>query len=160
MSAQLQANRQTPAQWALIGLGILAAGLFLAVPLVFIFIQAFQKGIAPVLENLVHPESDSCRCAHGLHCAHHGDGQHDLRRDARLGCHAVLVSRENGAPLVHRHPVCGFSGGGRSYLSALVRCEWSFGALARCGTGPDPLCLAGYGARHEFLSPVLSWPAN
>ena len=56
MSAQLQANRQTPAQWALIGLGILAAGLFLAVPLVFIFIQAFQKGIAPVLENLVHPE--------------------------------------------------------------------------------------------------------
>ena len=56
MSAQLQANRQTPAQWALIGLGILAAGLFLAVPLVFIFIQAFQMGIAPVLENLVHPE--------------------------------------------------------------------------------------------------------
>ena len=39
-----------------IGLGILAAGLFLAVPLVFIFIQAFQMGIAPVLENLVHPE--------------------------------------------------------------------------------------------------------
>ena len=29
MSVQLQANRQTPAQWALIGLGILAAGLFL-----------------------------------------------------------------------------------------------------------------------------------
>lgn len=56
MSVQLQANRQTPAQWALIGLGILAAGLFLAVPLAFIFIQAFQKGIAPVLENLVHPE--------------------------------------------------------------------------------------------------------
>lgn len=38
MSVQLQANRQTPAQWALIGLGILAAGLFLAVPLAFIFI--------------------------------------------------------------------------------------------------------------------------
>ena len=43
MSVQLQANRQTPAQWALIGLGILAAGLFLAVPLAFIFIQAFRN---------------------------------------------------------------------------------------------------------------------
>lgn len=39
MSAQLQANRQTPTQWALIGLGILAAGLFLVVPLVLSLIH-------------------------------------------------------------------------------------------------------------------------
>ena len=56
MSVQLQANRQTPAQWALIGLGILAAGLFLAVPLAFIFIQAFQKGIAPFLRISFTPK--------------------------------------------------------------------------------------------------------
>ena len=43
MSVQLQANRQPPAQWALIGLGVLAAGLFLAVPLAFLFVPAFQK---------------------------------------------------------------------------------------------------------------------
>ena len=61
MSVQLQANRQTPAQWALIGLGILAAGLFLAVPLAFIFIQAFQKGIAPVLLRPV-PRAIRIRC--------------------------------------------------------------------------------------------------
>lgn len=40
----------------LIGLAVLISVLFLVVPLVYIFAQAFQKGVMPVLENLGNAE--------------------------------------------------------------------------------------------------------
>ena len=40
----------------LIGLAVLVSVLFLVIPLVYIFAQAFQKGLMPVLENLGDPE--------------------------------------------------------------------------------------------------------
>ena len=40
----------------LIGAAVLIAVLFLVIPLVYIFAEAFQKGLMPVLQNLSDPE--------------------------------------------------------------------------------------------------------
>lgn len=48
--------KQSWGQWTLITLGVVGAFFFLVVPLIYIFAQAFQKGVMPVLQNLADPE--------------------------------------------------------------------------------------------------------
>ena len=154
MSVQLQANRQTPAQWALIGLGILAAGLFLAVPLAFIFIQAFQKGIAPVLENLVHPEMI-----------------HAVALTVFIALITVPVNMIFGVMLAWA--VTRFSFPGKTVLLSCIDIPW-WQVLSIC-SGTVQMVLWRLGSmRHRsrsslpgrawcssrFLSPVPLWPAN
>ena len=56
MSVQLQQIVRRPRSGRFIGLGILAAGLFLAVPACLHLYSGVSEWDAPVLENLVHPE--------------------------------------------------------------------------------------------------------
>ena len=43
-------------KWFLIGVGMLVSAFILVVPMLYIFIQAFSKGLMPVLENLANPD--------------------------------------------------------------------------------------------------------
>jgi len=43
-------------KWFLIGTGALLSALILVVPMVYIFVQAFSKGLMPVLQNLADPD--------------------------------------------------------------------------------------------------------
>lgn len=43
-------------KWFLIGAGVLVSALILVVPTVYIFVQAFSKGLMPALENLANPD--------------------------------------------------------------------------------------------------------
>ncbi|WP_312982985.1 sulfate/thiosulfate ABC transporter permease CysW [Atlantibacter sp.] len=43
-------------KWFLIGTGVLVSALILVVPMAYIFIQAFSKGLMPVLQNLAEPD--------------------------------------------------------------------------------------------------------
>ena len=158
MSAQLQANRQTPAQWhSLVWASSrpvsswpcrLSSSLF----------RRFQMGIAPVLENLVHPEMI-----------------HAVALTVFIALITVPVNMIFGVMLAWA--VTRFSFPGKTVLlscidipfavspvvAGLIYLLWygangPFGALARYGTGPDPLCLAGHGARHDFCHLSLCGP--
>lgn len=39
----------------LIGVGMLVSAFILLVPMIYIFVQAFSKGLMPVLQNLADP---------------------------------------------------------------------------------------------------------
>lgn len=43
-------------KWFLIGIGMLVSAFILLVPMIYIFVQAFSKGLMPVLQNLVDPD--------------------------------------------------------------------------------------------------------
>ena len=43
-------------KWFLIGVGMLVSAFILVVPMIYIFVQAFSKGLMPVLENLANPD--------------------------------------------------------------------------------------------------------
>lgn len=43
-------------KWFLIGVGVLVSAFILIVPMVYIFVQAFSKGLMPVLQNLADPD--------------------------------------------------------------------------------------------------------
>ncbi|VTM21763.1 Sulfate transport system permease protein CysW [Raoultella terrigena] len=43
-------------KWFLIGTGMLVSAFILIVPMVYIFVQAFSKGLMPVLQNLADPD--------------------------------------------------------------------------------------------------------
>ncbi len=43
-------------KWFLIGTGVLVSAFILVVPMVYIFVQAFSKGIMPALQNLADPD--------------------------------------------------------------------------------------------------------
>ena len=43
-------------KWFLIGVGMVVSAFILVVPMLYIFIQAFSKGLMPVLENLANPD--------------------------------------------------------------------------------------------------------
>ena len=43
-------------KWFLIGIGMLVSAFILIVPMVYIFVQAFSKGLMPVLHNLADPD--------------------------------------------------------------------------------------------------------
>ena len=43
-------------KWFLIGTGMLVSAFILLVPMVYIFVQAFSKGLMPVLQNLADPD--------------------------------------------------------------------------------------------------------
>ena len=43
-------------KWFLIGTGIVVSAFILVVPMVYIFVQAFSKGLLPVLQNLTDPD--------------------------------------------------------------------------------------------------------
>ena len=43
-------------KWFLIGTGMLVSAFILLVPMIYIFVQAFSKGLMPVLHNLADPE--------------------------------------------------------------------------------------------------------
>ena len=43
-------------KWFLIGTGMLVSAFILLVPMVYIFVQAFSKGLMPVLHNLADPD--------------------------------------------------------------------------------------------------------
>ena len=43
-------------KWFLIGTGVLVSALILLVPMIYIFVQAFSKGLMPVLQNLADPD--------------------------------------------------------------------------------------------------------
>lgn len=43
-------------KWFLIGAGVLVSALILVVPTIYIFVQAFSKGLMPALENPANPD--------------------------------------------------------------------------------------------------------
>ena len=43
-------------KWFLIGTGMLVSAFILLVPMIYIFVQAFSKGLMPVLQNLADPD--------------------------------------------------------------------------------------------------------
>ncbi|EHC34088.1 Sulfate transport system permease protein CysW [Salmonella enterica subsp. enterica serovar Adelaide str. A4-669] len=43
-------------KWFLIGVGMLVSAFILLVPMIYIFVQAFGKGLMPVLQNLADPD--------------------------------------------------------------------------------------------------------
>ena len=43
-------------KWFLIGTGVLVSAFILVVPTIYIFVQAFSKGLMPALENLANPD--------------------------------------------------------------------------------------------------------
>lgn len=43
-------------KWFLIGVGMLVSAFILLVPMIYIFVQAFSKGLMPVLQNLADPD--------------------------------------------------------------------------------------------------------
>ena len=43
-------------KWFLIGIGMLVSAFILLVPMIYIFVQAFSKGLMPVLKNLADPD--------------------------------------------------------------------------------------------------------
>ena len=43
-------------KWLLIGTGVLVSAFILVVPTVYIFVQAFSKGIMPALQNMADPD--------------------------------------------------------------------------------------------------------
>lgn len=43
-------------KWFLIGTGVLVSAFILVVPMVYIFVQAFSKGIMPALQNPADPD--------------------------------------------------------------------------------------------------------
>ena len=43
-------------KWFLIGTGMLVSAFILLVPMIYIFVQAFSKGLMPVLHNLADPD--------------------------------------------------------------------------------------------------------
>ena len=55
-------------KWFLIGTGMLVSAFILLVPMVYIFVQAFSKGLMPVLHNLAD-------LADGADCADCGAGE-------------------------------------------------------------------------------------
>ncbi len=48
--------RLTGANDFLIGIGMLVSAFILLVPMIYIFVQAFSKGLMPVLQNLADPD--------------------------------------------------------------------------------------------------------
>ncbi len=48
--------RLTGGKWFLIGIGMLVSAFILLVPMIYIFVQAFSKGLMPVLQNLADPD--------------------------------------------------------------------------------------------------------
>lgn len=117
-------------KWVLIGTGVLVSAFILVVPMVYIFVQAFSKGIMPALHNLADP-----------------DMLHAIWLTVMIALITVPVNLVFGvllAWLVTRfnfpetpaaadpagHSICGFTGGGRSGLSALLRLQRPAGRLA------------------------------
>lgn len=43
-------------KWFLIGTGMLVSAFILLVPMIYIFVQAFSKGLMPVLQNPADPD--------------------------------------------------------------------------------------------------------
>lgn len=43
-------------KWFLIGTGMVVSAFILVVPMVYIFVHAFSKGLLPVLQNLADPD--------------------------------------------------------------------------------------------------------
>lgn len=108
-------------KWFLIGVGMLVSAFILVVPMLYIFIQAFSKGLMPVLENLANP-----------------DMLHAIWLTVMIALITVpvnlvfgtllawLVTRFtfSGAPAaadVAGYPVRRLAGGGRSGVSAVLR---------------------------------------
>lgn len=107
-------------KWFLIGVGMLVSAFILVVPMLYIFIQAFSKGLMPVLENLANP-----------------DMLHAIWLTVMIALITVPVNLVfgtllawlvtfylSGAPTaadVAGYPVRRLAGGGRSGVSAVLR---------------------------------------
>ena len=48
---------------SLIGIGMLVSAFILLVPMIYIFVQAFSKGLMPVLQNLADPDMLHAICS-------------------------------------------------------------------------------------------------
>ncbi|VFS44559.1 sulfate/thiosulfate transporter permease subunit [Enterobacter cancerogenus] len=117
-------------KWFLIGTGVLVSAFILVVPMVYIFVQAFSKGLMPALENLANP-----------------DMLHAIWLTVLIALITVPVNLVFGtllAWLVTRfnfprppaftdpagYPLCGFAGGGGPGLPAVLRlptARWAAG---------------------------------
>ena len=71
-------------KWFLIGTGVLVSAFILVVPTIYIFVQAFSKGLMPALENLANPDMLHAIWLTVLDCAYHGTGQPGVRYAAGL----------------------------------------------------------------------------
>ena len=65
-------------KWFLIGTGMLVSAFILLVPMIYIFVQAFSKGLMPVLHNLADPD-----------CADYRAGEPGVRRAAGVAGDAL-----------------------------------------------------------------------
>lgn len=107
-------------KWFLIGVGMLVSAFILVVPMLYIFIRAFSKGLMPVLENPANP-----------------DMLHAIWLTVMIALITVPVNTVfgtllaagdtfylSGAPAaadVAGYPVRRLAGGGRSGVSAVLR---------------------------------------
>lgn len=66
-------------KWFLIGVGMLVSAFILVVPMLYIFIRAFSKGLMPVLENPGEPGHAACHLADGDDCVDYRTGEHGVR---------------------------------------------------------------------------------
>ncbi len=61
-------------KWFLIGVGMLVSAFILVVPMLYIFIRAFSKGLMPVLENPANGHA-ACHLADGDDCVDYRTGE-------------------------------------------------------------------------------------
>ncbi len=109
-------------KWLLIGTGILFSVLLLVIPIVWIFLIAFSKGLEMVTQNLFDP-----------------DMLHAIWLTVMIALITVPINlvfgvmtawlvtrfsipRQAVTADISRYPVCGFSGGGGAALSFVLRC--------------------------------------
>ncbi len=69
-------------KWFLIGIGMLVSAFILLVPMIYIFVQAFSKGLMPVLQNLADPGHAARHLADGNDCVDCRTGKPGVRHSA------------------------------------------------------------------------------
>ncbi len=76
-------------KWFLIGTGMLVSAFILLVPMIYIFVQAFSKGLMPVLQNLADPDMLHAIWLRGDDCADCRTGKPGVRHSAGLAGDAL-----------------------------------------------------------------------
>lgn len=76
-------------KWFLIGAGVLVSAFILVVPTVYIFVQAFSKGLMPALENLANPDMLHAIWLIRADCIDHRAGEPGVRHAAGVAGDAL-----------------------------------------------------------------------
>lgn len=76
-------------KWFLIGVGMLVSAFILLVPMIYIFVQAFSKGLMPVLQKSGRSGHAARHLADGVDCLDRSAGESGVRNSAGVAGDAL-----------------------------------------------------------------------